>query len=375
MTNVEIFHREMTRLGGRLKLQSGSPAEAAYATVTDRARLLISSARELLPHLPHIHFDFVLNGDINAYAFKSEGRYFIGITTGALYMLELVFMRMLSDSRLFDSIGNPNEESNNLPPLVGYAPQAQQMYESGLIPGHPNTIPRLSYARHLSESAFIFLLGHELAHITLGHIDYLQSKTGTAIIEELDWNQRDSGDLIERQSLEAMADNRSVLSGIDSIQLTHGTPGFEKPPWTNSALKPAERIFDWALAMNSLFRLFGDSRFNPSNLEMMAYPPFPIRRAMATAAAYTFVMTEYPALKDKALDALRLAMAYTEAAFSMILGIDQSAEGLRDAYSSSGKEHYKRLVAYWHGDLRERLATFSYEDLLTDDVSDTKPVL
>jgi len=287
MTDAEIFHREMTHLGGRLKVPSGSPAEKTYGKIAERAKLLISKAREEVPRLPHIHFDFVFNGDINAYAFKSDGRYFIGLNTGAIYMLELVFMRMLADSRLFPFTGNPSEEANDLPPLAGYVPQAQQMYEAGLIAKPPKTNPRSSYATHLFDHSLLFLMGHEIAHITLGHVDYLQSKTEAALIAEMDWNQTDAEGLIERQSIEAQADTRSVFSGIASIQLTHAMPNLERRPWANSPPRPETMIFDWAFAMNSLFRLFGDSRFNSSGLARMTYPPLPIRRPPGSGTART----------------------------------------------------------------------------------------
>ena len=374
MTDAEIFHREMIHLGGRLKMPSGSPAGKPYDDIAERAKFLISKAREHLPRLPHIHFDFVLNGDINAYAFKSKGRYFIGLNTGAIYMLQLVFMRMLADSRLFPVTGNASEEANDLPPLTGYVPQAQQMYEAGLIARPPKTKPRKSYATHLFDHAILFLVGHEIAHITLGHVDYLQSKTGTALIAEMGWKQTDSEGSIERQILEAQADTRSVFSGIASVQLTHAMPNLEKPPWDSSPLRPETMIFDWAFAMNSLFRLFGDSRFSSSELATTVHPPLPIRRAMATGTAYASVMAWDPELKDKALKSLRAAMLYTELAFSVILGIDPSTEGLRDAYTPLGREHYKRLWACWNGGLRKRLATFSYEDLFVDDFGSDRPI-
>jgi hypothetical protein len=376
MTDAEIFHRETTALGlgGRLAVPLGNPAEKYYGNIAERAKLLISKAREFLPHLPPIHFDFVFNGDINAIAFKSDGRYFIGLNTGTIYMLELVFMRMLADSRLFPSIGNRSEEANDLPPLTGYVPQAQQMYEAGVIPSPPKTKPRLSYAIHLFNHALHFLVGHEIAHITLGHVDYLQSKTGTALIAEMNWNQTDAEGLIERQSLEAQADTRSVFSSIASIKLAYATPNREVPPWASSPLTVERMIFDWAFAMNSLFRLFGDSRFNSSELATTAYPPLPMRRAIATAMACLSVIWWDQGLKDKASKALNMAMHYTEGAFSMILGIDPSTEGLADAYSPSGREHYKRLMACWKGELRKRLAEFRYEDLFSGEPASDQPI-
>jgi hypothetical protein len=82
---------------------------------------------------------------------------------------------------------------------------------------------------------------------------------------------------------------------------------------------------------------------------------------MATTAAYGFVMQHWnPALKDKALHALQTALKYSEAAFATILGEQPSGQGLADAFSPSGKEHYKRLLAYSF-ELQRRLEPFCHE--------------
>jgi hypothetical protein len=368
MTDAEIFHRETLRhgLGGRLNFQSDNSAAKIYGQIKKRSEELILSARENLPGLPHIHLDFVSNENVNAFAFKSDGKYYIGLTYGTIYLLELIFMRMLSDSHLFDIVGNPNEESDNLPPLAGFLPQAKKMYQAGKIAKRPKTIKRQYYAIHLFDQALLFLIGHEIAHITLGHIDYMQSKSKAALVAEMEWNAPDSEGLIERQCLEAQADMRSVFSRIESIKLSHiayASNASKFPSWLDSNPSEARLIFDWAFAMNSLFRLFGDVRFNSSQLATNSYPPLPLRRAMATEIAYSAVMARWnPALKEKTLHALQTAMKYSEHAFAMILGEEISIGGLADAYSTLGKEHHKHLLEYSFR-LQKQLAPFSYETM------------
>lgn len=78
MTDAEIFDTEMRPYGGRLQRERfPAEAKAIYAEIVERAENLIGSARRALPRLPHIHFDFVYDGAINAMAFRSNGRYFI----------------------------------------------------------------------------------------------------------------------------------------------------------------------------------------------------------------------------------------------------------------------------------------------------------
>jgi hypothetical protein len=166
---------------------------------------------------------------------------------------------------------------------------------------------------------------------------------------------------------------RSVFSGIESLQLVHTTSDLQKPLWAESAPSEGRLIFDWALAMNSLFRLFGDARFNSSQLATKSYPPLPLRRAMATVVAYGAIMENWnPELKEKGLHALRTAMKYTEYAFATILGEDIKAKGLMDAFSPLGKEHHKRLFEFSF-ELQNRLAPFSYEKMFAFDAN--PPVL
>ena len=314
MTDAELFHRETLRygLGGRLIFQPESPSAKSYDQIRKRAETLVVSARENLPRLPHIHLDFVSNENINAFAFKSEGRYFIGLTYGTIYLLELIFMRMLSDSRLFDTIGNPNDESDNLPTLAGFLPEAKKMHEAGNIAKLPKTQKRQHYAVYLFDQAVLFLLGHEIAHITLGHVDYRESKAKAAMLAEMEWNAPDSEGMLERQCFEMQANMRSVFSRIESIKLTynaHKSDNLKFPSWLDSNPSESHLIFDWAFAMNSFFRLFGDVRFNTSQLTANSYPPLPLRRTMATTTAYAAVMERWnPALKEKGLHSLQTAM-------------------------------------------------------------------
>ena len=365
MTEAEIFNRGITRLrlGGPVQLPPESRAGKGYEHIRRVAKTLIGSARQQLPQLPNIHFGFVSDGNVNAFAFKSDDRYFIGLTTGTVFMLELVIMRMLSNGQLFPDVGNPGDEAENLPPLSSYLAKAEEMFKQGHISAPPKSQSRHAYAVFLLDHALRFLVGHEIAHVTLGHVDYMDSKTGAGLIAELGWNESDASGVIERQCLEAQADTRSVFSTIASLKLTH--EALVKPAWLDSPWNESQLIFDWAFAMNSLFRVFGDVRFDSSQLATNSYPPLPIRRAMATATAYAAVMGSWnSALKDKTLLALRTATKYTEYAFATILGEKVAMEGLADAYSPLGQEHYRRLRDRFP-ELQERLVPFAYEGLLS----------
>ena len=178
MTDAEIFDREMKPFGGRLdrRIPAGTPAESLHTKIEQVANAMILSARSHVPRLPEIHFDFVHNGKINAYAFKSEGRYFVGVTTGTLYLLQVVLSRMFAERGLFPTYGNPDDEAYELPPLKGYVPHAQKMCDAGLRPVLPRTLARFQCSGYFFFNAFLFLLGHEIAHIRAATLTILKQK-------------------------------------------------------------------------------------------------------------------------------------------------------------------------------------------------------
>ena len=211
--DADVFHAFIVRYGCGIRVDrhkyAGLPIAKTFDTIEGFARGLLASAREHVPGLPEIHFDYVYSGAVNAYAFKSEERYFIGLTTGTIYMLQLVLGRMMAHSGLFANIGTPQDETDSMPPLTTYSANADQMAEAKTALIHPTTVPRLSYVQHLFTNAVHFVVSHELAHITRGHVDYRKSKGRTALIAELWSDQADDQEMLERQVLEADADARS----------------------------------------------------------------------------------------------------------------------------------------------------------------------
>lgn len=216
MTNAEVFHHAAIRhgFGPRLAREelAGTPAGDGYAQVAEQAETLIASARQLVHRLPDIYFDFVRNGSVNAFAFKVNTQYFIGITSGAIVLLQLVLNRILADPRLLPHVGNPRGEASDSPPLTGLIPDAERMYQAGTLnPIRPRANARSDYSFHLFFQATLFLIGHEIAHITRGHVDYLNSKTDDPFLPEIGWNLASRVGRVERQALEVDADTRSLL--------------------------------------------------------------------------------------------------------------------------------------------------------------------
>lgn len=368
MTEQEIFDRVCVdyRLGQRLDIENypNVPAAPAYAHTRRVAQELINSARAMFPKLLPIHFDFMNDGSVNAWALRAEDRYFIGMTAGALSMVHLILDRMLANPRTFPTIGLPEAEDPNLPPVTWHIPDAERLFHAGVRPILPKDRARSLYANHLADQALMFLVGHEIAHITRGHVDYLASTSGSAFLAELGWQGTTRGRL-ERQAIEADADRRSVIARCHSMLNTARHVGDEFPDWATLPLPAEAWQFDWAFAVNTLFRLFGDTRFSGIDLDAQPYPPLPLRRRMAMDTAFGLLLHVWgKGKRHNALDVLVSAVKVTESSFSAV-GADAAEGGLKESDTTAAREHIGRIGDCWK-EVRDRLKPFSYEQLGND---------
>ncbi len=361
MTEQEIFEGVCSAngLGLRLDIENypDVPAAPAYAHTRKIAQELIESARAMFPLLLPIHFDFVNSGEINAWATRVEDKYFIGLTAGAMSMLHLILDRMLAHPLLFPTIGEPDAEDPNLPSVPWHIPNAERLFNAGVRPILPKSRARCLYANHLADQAILFLVGHEVPHITRGHVDYLQYTTGSAFIAELGWSGTPEGRL-ERQALEVDADERSLRARCYSALGTARIAGEKFPPWSIASRHPGEWQFDWGFAVNTLFRLFGDPMFSG----VQPYPPLPLRRRLAMDSAIHLLTQAWGDKQIKlAREVILWAVLRTEAAFEAV-GADSSDGGLNDTNTPQSIDHTKRIAAAWQA-VESKLKPQSYERL------------
>jgi hypothetical protein len=209
----------------------------------------------------------------------------------------------------------------------------------------------------------MFLVGHELTHILHGHIDYLSSKRGENVTAELELSsERDAEERLERQCMEVDADRRSIFSRIDSLRVTLASIEAHTASWRSNGKDPGLMIFDWAISLNILFRLFGDLRFSQVDSSRSAYPPRLLRQAMCYGSALEAVDRTWDTrLKEAAKKALSMARYETEIAFANTLGEEFNFDLVNQEISIENRDLGKRIVGYLAGDLAARLDPFSYE--------------
>ena len=356
-TPSQIFEECIARFGRPLRSELPIATREAYDEVKERAEDLINAARSHVPGLPPVHFDFIVNPGVNAVAFRAKDQFFIGMTTGLIFMLRLVIGRMLADPQLFRQIGDPDCEAADLPFLTHYRPDAQAMLQgNGLTT--PRDPVRRSFAAFIQDQALMFLIGHEIAHISRGHVGYLAHRRGLPYTFERVDPHSEEELRIERQCLEQDADRRSIMARMDSLRVTHLHGA--KLPWAPDDPRASSFVRDWSVSLHITFRLFGDSHFAAGSALDQFYPPLPYRHIYAQMMALWTVEHAWDKSMSAALrPALRDARVETEAAFARIVGNEIQLDD--DIDKEDLKAHTFRLQDYWNENLVEKLRPYSYE--------------
>ena len=152
-----------------------------------------------------------------------------------------------------------------------------KLQEADTIVSIPKDEVRWRYSCRLINLALMFLVGHEIAHIACGHVDYLSSRFGTTFLKELDLSAGKQMKSLERQVMEGQADQYSFRGLLGSA---HAQSSAE----TNASIadqhaKLGQLVFDYSFSTNTLFRLFGDER---NSLEKISRGFIPTNCAMRT---------------------------------------------------------------------------------------------
>lgn len=363
MSVTQTFDDATRSLGGRLPREAATDhVRAVLESVEADAQDLIAAARRDLPALPDVHVDFIANSHVNAVAFQADRHYFIGIQAGTVLLLQQVIGRLLADARLFPDIGTPGIERHDLAPLTQSSDALALLAQE--LPLRPVDAVRQQYAEFLEHQALMFLVGHELAHITCGHVAYLQARRTEPLTVEIGGlTGRGEGERIERQALEQHADTRSIYSRIDSLRFTFTNPNRQVALWRVDATHPVHLLADWALSVHLMFHLFGDVRFTGAALDRTPYPPLAVRRLAGDMLALSAVQRLFGVdVQPFALHALKRARRETNIAVASLFGRVVEPD-ITTAEEEALQAHARRLNACLFEELVPVLRPFAHEPM------------
>ena len=359
LTLKEEFNQATKPLGGRLDLESlPEEVQLGYKVFLARARDLGRAAQAAIPALPKIHFDLVNSSKVNAVAFTRNGRYHIGITYGTLVTLRVLANVMLADRRNFVSIGHPEEELT-LPTTPGF--RADSMWIFANIGTHiPNGQLRREFARNLVDQALMFLLGHEIAHITLGHVDYYSQSFGIAEAEPLaNRSSRLFAGKLDRQIIELEADRRAAYSRIHSIWTTVDAAKARNLPWQPSLNSVEGLTYLIFCGLHLVFEIFSESNTR-NELEVNGYPSPSLRHGVTWSAALNFLARKEPEIGRPASDTIQRARFDTQVALLVLLGRPPGS-GTPDPSHSLEFNSYLKKMNRRRRILKEEFSKYAYE--------------
>jgi hypothetical protein len=189
-------------------------------------------------------------------AFALRGRYdYIVLHIGTVPALLDFYIRMMAKAELWKNIGDPASASDDP--------------------------ARLAFATVFVGECLSFLVRHELAHLVLGHCEFVAPKGRPATIEDTDGQFPAGADPLTFQALEVVADGHAAIWGVVRLPLILTVLG-RHPNGIDEAHRafqrtPDEAMRNYLLAMYFVFRLFYETTWDSGALTSHAHPPAPLR--------------------------------------------------------------------------------------------------
>ena len=203
---------------GSFSLDNLSVGEAATALAwfNSSARSIIWSIRKQHESLnfPPIYFGYINCDTINGFVAgsgKESDLHFIGITNGAIQLFFDISLRLMSDPDMLRYVvGYSYKEDIARVRTYGLYTSISSIPLEG--DPSPNSKHRFDVAVAMWEYACRYLLMHEMAHIWLGHLAFLQNEQSENLLE-VNTDKTTTSVHITRQALELDAD---LLAGFQT---------------------------------------------------------------------------------------------------------------------------------------------------------------
>lgn len=165
--------------------------------------------------IPEVYLGFINDDCFKALAFKKENQYFIGISNGAIRLLMNFFNYLMSKPYFMKDFGNANLETDQKIDLNPHAKRLIDHFYNFDFSIEPKSIVRKSLSYQLLYKAIHYLVMHEYAHITHGHLDYnIQTDQDFLLFEEDKINNKNTN---IRKALEYDADSSATTLNLFPI--------------------------------------------------------------------------------------------------------------------------------------------------------------
>jgi len=211
----------------------------------------------------NLHCDLLNNLDVNAFAFKSDKFYFIGINAGSLLVIQQAFFTLLSHPAVLQDIGNIANETPKFDSIPFGFPLTNKKLEN-ISDISPKDTVRWHYCLFLTSCAMRFLMLHELGHILYGHIDYIAQIGARPLLSEIPQQDNSPFSSDTLQALEFQAD--MFASQIYASQIDNPRSMNVLDFMLNRTSTLEEIIRGKLFAVGILFRLFAQNERRPREI-------------------------------------------------------------------------------------------------------------
>jgi len=340
----EIFERVGSPGRGRRFDPSILGPEQGLRTMLERhkrtAEIWLRDVRtQHVPTMGPVHFDYVENLELNAFAFESENHEFVGVYVGTIVTIYSFFGSLLAYPRLLMSVGDPLAEeewkSDTFDP--------KQLYRQ------PKNLARRSFAHLMASIAIDFLFAHEIGHLMNGHVKLLRMRKGVPLLAEFDLTQKTHEENLTLQSLEMDADSFAVGQGLATAFGRARDPNIIFPPdWRQWYATPRLALFGWALAIYGFFRLFFKGAVNLDDLGSTNHPPPNIRLTMVLSTLVEFLKkTSLEEFISQLEPIIGEVVRTVETGHALITSTPLNVSGLQQTLDPRANKHLGRLLDHW----------------------------
>ena len=291
------------------------------------------------PTMGSVHFDYVENTLVNAFAFESDNHDFVGVYVGTIVTIYSFFSALLANPNLLLSIGNPLEEEE----------WKTDTFDPKQLFRQPKSIERRSFAHLIATIAIDFLFAHEVGHLMNGHVKLLRSRKGIPLLAECDLAENTHEENLTLQTLEMDADSFAMGQGLATAFGRARNPDSVLPlDWRQWYSTSTLALFGWTLAIYGFFRLFFKGSINLDNLDSTNHPPPNVRLSMVLTRTVEFLKKKdlgelIPQLKPIVSEVMRTV----ETGQALITSTPLNLSGMQQTLDPRANSHLGRLLDHW----------------------------
>lgn len=226
-----------------------------------------------------LRFGIVNTAEIGGFACVGEEHIdFIGIHFGTISLVSAMFTRMLSNPKIFPDVGDASLESNA--GQTHFIPAQEDL--KNFSPCRPVCRIRSAFSKHLTLTGLDFIFGHEITHITNGHLGVINKS-----MHKNPEMQRPKLSSLENQAIELDADcgatewtllfSELVRSSRPTLPVEgHDPLSISWREFYASELKTAGYCF---MASYLVLRMTSPDYWDPANQKKILQPLPPYRMA------------------------------------------------------------------------------------------------